>query len=114
MQVAHLSLEKRAEDVVVMDLRGLTSITDYFVICSGASDTQVKAIIEHIEDELRTKKLKPWHREGHSNLQWVILDYVDVVVHVFLPEVRDFYGLERLWGDAEIVKVSDEPTPVDD
>jgi ribosome-associated protein len=108
MQIAELSLDKRAEGVVVMDLRGLSSITDYFVICSGASDTQVKAIADHIEDELQKQRVKPWHREGYSNLQWVILDYVDVVVHVFLPEVREFYSLERLWGDAETTEVTDD------
>ena len=107
-KVAELTLAKKASEVVILDLRKLTSVTDYFVICSGQSDTQVKAISDHIEQELERENLRFWHKEGYSNLQWVLLDYVDVVVHIFLPHIREFYGLERLWGDAEISEVKDE------
>lgn len=106
-KVAQLSLEKKAESVKILELKKLTTITDYFVICSGQSDVQVKAIVDHIEDSLRFEKIKIWHREGTENFHWVLLDYVDVVVHIFLPEVREFYALEKLWGDAKIIEVED-------
>jgi len=106
--VAQLSLEKKAEDVLILDLRGVTTITDYFVICSGDTDIQVKAISDNIIDELSEQKIKVWHREGYESLNWVLLDLVDVVVHVFRPETRDFYNLEKLWGDAEITKIEDK------
>jgi len=88
-----------------MDLCGVTSITDYFVICSADSDIQVKAISEHIRDELGKEKIKPWHIEGYKSLRWVLLDFVDVVIHIFQPETREFFGLERLWGDAKIIEI---------
>lgn len=113
MKIAQLALDKRAENVVILDLRGLTSITDFFVICTGASDTQVKAISTNIENELKKEAIRPWHREGLTSLNWVLLDYIDVVAHVFLPEIRDFYSLERIWGDAEKIEVTDEQLPDD-
>jgi len=106
--VARLILEKKGTDIYIMDLRELTSITDYFVICSAESDIQVKAIKEHITDELVHQAIKPWHVEGEQAMHWVLLDFVDVVVHIFQPETRDFYSLERLWGDAKIEEVKDE------
>ncbi len=106
--IANLSLEKKAEDVLILDLRELTTITDYFVICSGETDIQVKAISDNIIDKLKEQKIKVWHREGYESLNWVLLDLVDVVVHIFRPETRDFYALEKLWGDAEIIKVEDQ------
>ncbi|MDZ7385598.1 MAG: ribosome silencing factor [candidate division KSB1 bacterium] len=108
LRIADLSLDKKASSVLVMDLRGLCSFTDYFVLCTGASDTQVKAITDHIEEELSKEHIEPWHREGYTHLRWVILDYIDVVAHIFQPEVREFYGLEQLWGDAEVIEVSEE------
>ncbi len=94
--------EKKAEDVVVMDLRKIkNAIADFFVICSGNSDTQIDAISESIEKEVHKKtKENPWHREGKENKEWVLLDYVNVVAHVFKKDRREFYGLEELWGDA--------------
>lgn len=97
---AELSLELKAHDVVVLDLRGISTATDYFVIASGTSDVQVKAIAEHILDELREDGVRPQHVEGVSGGRWVLLDYVDFVVHVFHPQARSFYQLENLWGDA--------------
>ena len=108
LKIADLALDKRAEEVRIMKLIGLTTIADYFVICSGASDTQVKAICDHIVDQLKKEKVRPWHREGYSNLRWVLLDYVEVVVHIFQPEVREFYSLERIWGDAPVTEITDE------
>ena len=100
------ALEKKARDIVVMDVRGISGVADLFVICTGDSDVQIKAIAESVRDEIRTKyKEKPWHIEGLDHLKWVLLDYVDVVVHVFAEDRRTFYDLERLWGDAAIATV---------
>lgn len=99
--------EKKASDIVVMDLRKVkNAVADYFVICSGSSDTQIDAIAESI-DEVVYKSLKqnPWHQEGKTNKEWLLIDYVDVVAHVFKKDKRQFYSLENLWGDAEIVSV---------
>ena len=99
-------LEKKARDVVVMDVRGISGVADIFVLCTGDSDVQIKAIAESVRDELRSQHgERPWHIEGLDHLQWVLLDYVDVVVHVFADERRTFYDLERLWGDATVVSV---------
>jgi ribosome-associated protein len=97
-----LALDKRAEDVIIIDLRKLSAPTDYFVICSAGADRQVKAIVDNILDGTAEKGLKPWHVEGYGALKWVLIDYVDVVVHVFHGETREFYSLETLWGDAPI------------
>ncbi len=107
-RIAELSLEKKAANVVIMDLQALTSMTDFFVICTGESNTQVKAISDHIVDKLKKDKNRPLHVEGLSNQEWVLLDYIDVVAHIFQPQKREFYGLERLWGDAEIIEVKED------
>ena len=97
-----LCLEKKASNVVVLDMRKLTQMTDYFLIAEGFTDIHVRAISEHVEDLLRKKyEIKPWHIEGRENGRWMLLDYVDFVVHVFQPEAREFYQLEKLWIDAE-------------
>lgn len=103
-KIVGYALDKKAIDIKVLDLTKVTTLTDYFIICSAEADTQVKAIYEHIESELKNEGVRVWHKEGHQNLQWVLLDYVDFVVHIFMPEVREFYGLERLWGDAREIK----------
>jgi ribosome-associated protein len=104
-------LSKKGQDVAVMDLRGVTAIADFFVLCSADSDAQVKAIAEEVEKRIREQVgEKPWHREGLDHLQWVLLDYVDVVVHVFARERRAYYALERLWGDATVETVGDDAT----
>lgn len=104
-------LEKKGQDVVVMDLRNVkNAICDYFVLCSGTSDTQIDAISQSVEEEVyKATRQDPWHREGKLNREWILLDYVDVVAHVFKKERRAFYDLEQLWGDAEIHEV-DEAT----
>ncbi len=99
-RAAELALERKAHDVLVLDLRGISSATDYFLIAEGTSDVQVKAIAEHVVDELKKNKVRPEHVEGLTGGRWVLLDYVDFVVHVFHPQARSFYQLERLWGDA--------------
>jgi ribosome-associated protein len=107
-KIAHLGLEKKGKQVALLDLKGLTSFSDYFVIISGESDAQIKAIYEHILKNLSEENIKVYHQEGLNNLRWVLLDYVDVIVHIFRPESREFYGLERLWGDAKIELLLEE------
>jgi ribosome-associated protein len=98
--------DRKAENIVSLDLRKAgSSVADVFIICHGNSTTQVEAIASFVEEETRKKlKEKPWKREGIQNAQWAILDYVNVVVHVFLEETREFYKLEELWGDAVVTK----------
>ncbi|WP_199118624.1 ribosome silencing factor [Pedobacter sp. ASV28] len=95
--------EKKGSDIVRLDLRELnSSVSDYFVICNADSSTQVKAIADSVEDEIyKLTKSHPWRKEGQDNAEWIILDYLDIVVHIFRTEKRDFYGIEDLWGDAE-------------
>lgn len=107
-RVAELALSKKAENVVALDLRGLSSSCDFFVICHGLSDVQVKAIADAIRDGVRDDGEHVWHMEGYEARQWILLDYVDVVVHVFEAERRDYYQLERLWGDAPQRTFTDE------
>lgn len=107
-KIATLALTKKASNVMIMDLRKLTDMTDFFVVCSADSDTQVKAIADAIADGTEKLGSSPWHEEGISNRQWVLLDFVDVVTHVFHKEARRFYSLEKLWGDAKIETVEDK------
>ncbi len=106
-RIAELTLGKKAQDVVIMDLRGLTSIADFFVVCSADSELQVRAIADAVEEGMDKKGSVPWHRESGSP-NWVLLDYVDVVLHVFHKNTRPFYNLEKLWGDAVFENVTDE------
>lgn len=92
--------DRKAQDLVLLDLREISDATDYFLIASGRSDLQVKAVADHIIDELRSAGVRPSHVEGLRTGNWVLIDYFDFVVHVFHPGARDFYQLERLWGDA--------------
>ncbi len=91
---------KKAEDPVILDLGKLTTVAHYFVVTHGNSDRHVRAIAQHIMESFDRKKIRPLHIEGMESGQWVLLDYGSVIVHVFYREIRDFYGLERLWGDA--------------
>lgn len=100
-RAAQLALERKALDVVSLDLRGISTATDYFVIATGTSDVHVKSIADHIIDRLREEGVRANHVEGLQGGRWALIDYVDVVVHVFQSSVRDFYQLEELWGDAE-------------
>ena len=98
-------MDKKAKDVLVLDLQGLTQIADYFVICSGESTTQVKAIAEEIERRFDASGVKPLGREGRKNNLWVLMDYGDIIVHIFEEETRTFYELEKLWIDAKRIPV---------
>jgi ribosome-associated protein len=95
--------EKKGHDIVRLDLRELnSSVSDYFIVCNADSSTQVKAIADSVEEEVyKATQTNPWRKEGLENAEWIILDYFDIVVHIFKTEKRDFYGIEDLWGDAE-------------
>ena len=108
--IARLALTKKAENVVLLDLRGLTSMADYFVVCSADSDIQVNAIARAVEDGMESDGISAWHSEKGSG-NWVLLDYVDVVLHIFHKHARQFYSLEKLWGDAKISAVTEEAPP---
>lgn len=100
-------LDKKATDVVVLDLRGTPAFTDFFVLCSGGSQRQVKAIADAVEESLRASGVRPNHVEGYDRAEWVLMDFFTFIVHVFSPQMRTFYGLERLWGDAERIELAD-------
>ena len=99
-QAARAAQDKKANDVAVLDIRGVSSFTDYFLICSGLNLRQVKAIADAVEETLLKAREKPAHVEGYARADWVLLDYFDFIVHVFTPATREFYALERLWGSA--------------
>jgi ribosome-associated protein len=112
-EAAQFALEKKAEDLVILDLRTLSPIADFFVIATGLSDVHVRSIADGIRDGLleSDRRAKPWHSEGYDTLRWVLLDYVNVVVHVFQRGTREYYGLDRFWGDAPREEIADEPAP---
>jgi ribosome-associated protein len=101
---ARVADEKKGEDIIVYDLRGLTDLTDYFVIATAHSKAQVRAIVETISRELKSAGTTKLGQEGSDNGQWILLDYADCVIHIFSPELREYYGLESLWGDAPKVE----------
>lgn len=107
LQAARLALAKKAEDVVLIDLRKVTNFADYFVVCTALSDTQLRAVADSVVEGLEALKHKVWHSEGYAERSWILLDYVEIVVHLFLPETRQYYALEKLWGDAPTETVSD-------
>ena len=101
-----LALDKKAEDVIIIDLRKLNAPTDYFVVCSGSTDKHVRAIADNIVEVMKKKKnTRAWHVEGRGVGSWVLIDYVNVVVHVFSDSTREFYSLETLWGDAPVEEI---------
>ena len=99
----------KAEDIVALDLRSTSSICDFFLIASGNSEQHVRALGEAVEKGLRERGVRVWHREGTEGRRWILLDYVDVVVHVFHHETREYYRLENLWADAERVSITSGP-----
>jgi len=106
-QLARLLWQRKGEQILIMDLRKLTPIADFFILCSVDTDVQARAMIHYIEDQLRPEGIRPWHVEGGHETNWVLLDFVTVVVHLFRPEARAFYHLEGLWGDAEMTEIND-------
>lgn len=106
-KLAEFAIAKKASDVVLLDLRPLSVSADFFVCCTATTDTQARAVADHLRDEAETLGSKAWHVEGKTSLSWVLVDFVDVVAHVFLPEARTFYNLERLWREADAYDVID-------
>ena len=104
-QILDLAIDKKAARIVIFDVRGLSSLTDFFMVCHGNSEAQVKAIVDNIR---KGTENKPRHLEGYENQNWILLDYFDIVVHVFKKDERDYYELERLWADAPIKEINDE------
>jgi len=108
-RAAQACLDKKASDPVLLDLRELQAVSDFFIIVSAASEVQVKAIADHVEESLGEHAgVKPWHVEGLDGRRWILLDYIDVVVHVFHEKTREYYLLERLWGDAKRIEIADD------
>lgn len=106
--IAQAALDKKADDVLILHVAPLTSIADYLVLCSADSDRQVRAIAEHIEKTLAMEKIRPLSLEGLATSQWVVMDFADVIVHIFRTDLRQVYTLEKLWGDAKRVKIPTE------
>jgi ribosome-associated protein len=103
--IAKASLDKKAEDVLILHVAKLTSVADYLVICSGESERQVKAIADHIADVLSSRRAVPLSVEGTTTANWILMDFGDVIVHVFRTDIRSYYGLEKLWADARSVRI---------
>jgi len=107
-EIAEIILTKKGYDIKILYLRELTSVADCFVICSADSEVQVKSIADEVDRNLSKRGIKCYHKEGEKALNWVLLDYFDVVVHIFKKDVREYYNLEKLWGDAEIIEIEDK------
>ena len=107
-KISELMLEKKALDISIIDVRKITTLTDFFVICTSESGPQTRAITDHIHEQMKDEGMKVWHIEGYENLEWVLLDYINIVVHVFSQKSRDYYDLERLWADGQISHIHDE------
>jgi len=107
-RIIELAQEKKGKQIVTMDISEISSFADHFVIITGESSTQIKAITDHIDNELRLQDVYPVSKEGYQNLHWVLMDYSDVIVHIFDHEAREFYAIERLWADAKMEFISDE------
>jgi ribosome-associated protein len=105
-RAAALCVDRKANEVQILNLKTVSDMTDFFVIASGTSDTHVRSVAEHVVVELKKSGMHVYHVEGMAQGRWVLLDYVDFVVHVFHPSARGFYQLERLWGDAEVMSVA--------
>lgn len=100
-------LSRKAEDIAVIDLRKTADFVDYFILCTGTSDVHVRALTDAVIEGLKSEGQRPYHVEGYDMRKWVLIDFVDIIVHIFQAESRRFYGLERLWGDAPIERVED-------
>ena len=106
-QVAELMLEKKALNVKIIDVRKITTLTYFFIICTSESQPQTRAITDHIQQSMKKKDINVWHIEGYEYLDWVLLDFINIVVHVFNTETREYYSLERLWADGKIISITD-------
>ena len=106
--------DKKARDIVLLDLRSSTDTTDYFIICTATSDVHVKTLADEVAEGMKEQGHRPWHVEGYKSRRWILIDYVDLVVHVMRREAREFYALERLWGDASITHYDDDLEPAEE
>ena len=106
-KIGELILNKKGDNIKILDVRELTSLTEYFIICPSDSAPKTRAITEHIKTELKKDNISPWHIEGLEKMEWVLLDYVNIVINVFNPEMREYYNIERLWSDAKIKQIND-------
>ena len=106
-RISELMLEKKALDIIIIDVRKVTTLTDFFVICTSESETQTRAITDHINLTLKKEGTKSWHIEGYEHLDWVLIDYVNIVAHIFSKEAREYYEFERLWADGVLKRVKD-------
>ena len=107
-EIANLMLDKKAIDIKIIDVKKITTLTDYFIVCTSDSTPQTKAIMNHISDKIfETCNIKPLHIEGNEPLNWVLIDYVNIVVNIFDKKAREFYNIERLWADAKITTIKE-------
>lgn len=106
-RIIELAQEKKGQQIVLMDISELSDFTDFFILISGDSSVQIKAITDHIEEGMRMAGVRYYQKEGYQTLKWVLMDYVDVVVHILSKEAREFYGIERLWADAKMNFISE-------
>ncbi len=106
-EIVELMQDKKVQDIVVLDVQELTSLTDYFILCTSESTPQTKAVMNHIYKNMRANGLRPNNLEDTKTLEWVAMDYFNVVIHIFNKETRDYYQFERLWGDAKIEKIDE-------
>ena len=100
--------DKKGTDIVILDIKGISSLADYFIVCTSDSDPKTRALVNHIKKELSREKIKPVQIEGLEYLDWVLIDYFDTVVHLFKQEAREFYDIERLWADAKITRIEND------
>ena len=107
-RISELMVEKKALDIIIIDVRSIITLTDFFVICTSNSQPQTRAITDHINLTMKEEGVKSWHIEGYEHLDWVLVDYVNIVVHIFSKEAREYYEFERLWADGVIRTVQDE------
>ena len=107
-RISELMLDKKAVDIIMIDVRKITTLTDFFVVCTSESEPQTRAITDHINQKMKEEGVKSWHIEGYEHLDWVLIDFVHIVVHIFSKESREYYEFERLWADGKITHVKDE------
>ena len=112
LQCINTALQRKAKGLVVMNVKALSSFTDYFIICSGTSDRQVKAIASWLEETLKKAGMAPLGIEGKQGGQWVLMDYGDIIIHIFYDSVREFYDIERLWSEAPKMIIDDDTTEI--
>ena len=107
-RISELMIEKKAVDIIIIDVKKITTLTDFFVVCTSESQPQTRAITDHINQKMKEDGIKSWHIEGYEHLDWVLIDFVNIFVHIFSKETREYYEFERLWADGIITTIQDE------